>query len=143
MVFRNYLPAMRIHWKKLRFRVGRRFVNAWKTPRHWHLDPPSRRARGAAGLRQDGRITGLMQCAALCHAHGVELVPHQTQPTIGHAANIHLIATLVHLAKPVEVADNPRRLNALFKNTPDPRNGAFPLPSGPGLGLLHRPPAAP
>jgi glycine/D-amino acid oxidase-like deaminating enzyme len=40
-LFRHYLPAMRIHWKKLRFRVGRRFVDAWKTPRHWHLGAPS------------------------------------------------------------------------------------------------------
>ena len=28
-----------------------------------------------------------------------------------------------------------RRLNALFKNAPEPANGAFPVPSGPGLGL--------
>jgi L-alanine-DL-glutamate epimerase-like enolase superfamily enzyme len=82
-----------------------------------------------------GGITGLMQCAALCHVHGVELVPHQTQPTIGHAANMHLMATVMHLAKLVEVADNPRRLNALFKNAPEAQNGAFPVPSGPGLGL--------
>ena len=27
-----------------------------------------------------GGITGLMQCAAICYAHGVEFVPHQTQP---------------------------------------------------------------
>jgi L-alanine-DL-glutamate epimerase-like enolase superfamily enzyme len=30
-----------------------------------------------------GGITGLLRCAALAHAHGVELVPYQTQPTIG------------------------------------------------------------
>jgi glycine/D-amino acid oxidase-like deaminating enzyme len=40
-LFRHYLPAIRIHRKKLRFRIGRRFVNEWKTPRHWHLDTPS------------------------------------------------------------------------------------------------------
>ena len=56
----------------------------------------------------------------------------QTQPTIGHAANMHLT---LHLAKRVEVADNPRRLNALFKNALEPQNGAFPVPSGRGLGL--------
>jgi hypothetical protein len=67
-----------------------------------------------------GRITGLMHCAALCHAHGIELVPHQTQPTIGHAANMRLMATAMHLAKPIEVADNPRRLNALFNNGASP-----------------------
>ena len=38
-----------------------------------------------------GGITGLMQCAALCHAHGVEFVPHQTQPAIGNAANLHVL----------------------------------------------------
>ncbi len=40
-LFRHYLPAARIHWKKLRFRVGRRFVDEWKTPRRWSLDAPS------------------------------------------------------------------------------------------------------
>jgi glycine/D-amino acid oxidase-like deaminating enzyme len=40
-LFRRYLPAMRIHWKKLRFRFGRRFVDEWKTPRHWQLDASS------------------------------------------------------------------------------------------------------
>ncbi len=50
-----------------------------------------------------GGITGLMQCAALCFAHGVELVPHQTQPTIGQLANLHVLATIMHLTKPVEI----------------------------------------
>jgi len=35
------LPAARIHWKKLRFRLGRRFVDEWKMLRHWNLDAPS------------------------------------------------------------------------------------------------------
>src|SRR6266566_4521840 len=35
-----------------------------------------------------GGITGLMRCAALTQAHGA--VPHQTQPTIGHMASLHL-----------------------------------------------------
>jgi len=40
-LFRHYLPAARIHWKKLRFRLGRRFVDEWKMLRHWNLDAPS------------------------------------------------------------------------------------------------------
>jgi glycine/D-amino acid oxidase-like deaminating enzyme len=40
-LFRHYLPAARMHWKNLRFRVGRRFVDEWKTPRHWNLDVTS------------------------------------------------------------------------------------------------------
>ena len=39
-----------------------------------------------------GGITGLTQCIALAFAHGVEIVPHQTQPTIGHAANLQVNA---------------------------------------------------
>ena len=37
----EYLPSIRLHWKKLRFRVGRRFVEDWHTPRRWALDAPS------------------------------------------------------------------------------------------------------
>jgi glycine/D-amino acid oxidase-like deaminating enzyme len=37
----QYLPAARLHWKKLRFRLGRRFVEEWRTPRRWGLDQPS------------------------------------------------------------------------------------------------------
>ena len=40
-LLRHYLPAMRIHWKKLRFRMGRRFVDDWKRPRRWPLDAPT------------------------------------------------------------------------------------------------------
>ncbi|MBV9153221.1 MAG: mandelate racemase/muconate lactonizing enzyme family protein, partial [Alphaproteobacteria bacterium] len=61
----------------------------------------------AAGVRmvqpdivKMGGITGLQRCAALAHAHGVELVPHQTQPTIGHMASLHLAATQLHVTKP-------------------------------------------
>src|SRR3954447_21794430 len=40
-LFPEYLPTVRLHWKKLRFRVGRRFVEEWRTPRRWALDGPS------------------------------------------------------------------------------------------------------
>ncbi|WP_037086892.1 mandelate racemase/muconate lactonizing enzyme family protein [Neorhizobium vignae] len=83
-----------------------------------------------------GGITGLMQCAAVCYAHGVELVPHQTQPTIAHAANLHLLATIMHLTKPAEFADPSTRMHAAFVNPPKPSNGKFEVPSGPGLGLV-------
>lgn len=82
-----------------------------------------------------GGITGLMQCAALCFAHGVELVPHQTQPTIGHAANLHVLATLMHGTKPAELADGWARMATGFRNPPKPENGRFAVPNGPGLGL--------
>jgi glycine/D-amino acid oxidase-like deaminating enzyme len=37
----QYLPSARLHWQKLRFRVGRRFVEEWRTERRWALDGPS------------------------------------------------------------------------------------------------------
>jgi glycine/D-amino acid oxidase-like deaminating enzyme len=40
-LFFDYLPAVRLHWKKLRFRVGNRWVEEWGRPRRWRLDEPS------------------------------------------------------------------------------------------------------
>src|SRR4051812_15006565 len=37
----DYLPAIRLHWKKLRLRAGRPFAEAWRTKRRWSLDQPS------------------------------------------------------------------------------------------------------
>ena len=34
----DYLPAMRVHWKKLRFRFGSRFAEEWRMKRRWSLD---------------------------------------------------------------------------------------------------------
>jgi L-alanine-DL-glutamate epimerase-like enolase superfamily enzyme len=82
-----------------------------------------------------GGITGLMQCAAICFAHAVELVPHQTQPGIGHVANLHVLATLMHNTKPAEFADPDTRMHVGFENPPIPRDGCFTLTDAPGLGL--------
>ena len=82
-----------------------------------------------------GGVTGLMQCAAICFAHGVELVPHQTQPGIGHVANLHVLATLMHNTKPAEFADPDDRMHPGFETFPTPEDGHFAVPDGPGLGL--------
>lgn len=83
-----------------------------------------------------GGITGLLRCAALCQAHGVELVPHQTQPTIGHMANMHVVAAQLHATKPVELNDPSPRMHAAFRNPPKPdAAGLFHLSGAPGLGL--------
>src|SRR5579862_8423822 len=37
-LFFDYLPATRLHWKKLRFRFGPRFAEEWRTKRRWSLD---------------------------------------------------------------------------------------------------------
>ena len=76
-----------------------------------------------------------MQCAALAHAHGVELVSHQTQPMIGHTANMHVVAAQLQASKPIEWNDPSTRTHAVFENPPKPVDGLFHLPDGPGLGL--------
>jgi L-alanine-DL-glutamate epimerase-like enolase superfamily enzyme len=83
-----------------------------------------------------GGITGLMQCAALCRAHGAELVPHQTQPTIGHMASLHIAACLMGATKPCEWNDPSTRTHAVFENPPFPTDGLFHLSGKPGLGLV-------
>jgi glycine/D-amino acid oxidase-like deaminating enzyme len=40
-LFFDYLPAVRLHWKKLRFRVGGRWLEEWQMPRRWELDSAS------------------------------------------------------------------------------------------------------
>ena len=82
-----------------------------------------------------GGITGMLRCAALAHAHGVELVPHQTQPMIGHTANLHVLASLLQSVKPAEWNDPSTRTHAVFENPPLPVQGLFHLPEAPGLGL--------
>src|SRR5499425_394767 len=96
----------------------------------------------AAGVRmvqpdivKMGGLTGLMRCAALAHAHGVELVPHQTQPMIGHMANLHLVASQLHATKPCELNDPSARQHTVFENPPKPVAGLFHLGAEPGLGL--------
>ncbi len=96
-------------------------------------------AAGVRMLQPDivkmGGITGMIRCAALALAHGVELVPHQTQPTIGHMASLHVAASQLHTTKPCEWNDPSSRTHAVFDNPPIPVDGLFQLPTAPGLGL--------
>ncbi|MBL4766524.1 MAG: mandelate racemase/muconate lactonizing enzyme family protein, partial [Rhodobacteraceae bacterium] len=82
-----------------------------------------------------GGITGLLRCAALAQAHGVELVSHQTQPMIGHLANMHVCAAQFHSTKPCEWNDPSTRTHAIFDAPPIPKNGHFELSDRPGLGI--------
>ncbi len=85
-----------------------------------------------------GGITGLVRCAALTQAYGVELVPHQTQPTIGHTASLHVTAAQLHAIKPCELNDPSPRTHSLFANAPKPVDGLFHLSERPGLGPQFR-----
>lgn len=39
--FADFLPVLRLEWRGLRFRVGRRFVEEFRLPQRWALDAPS------------------------------------------------------------------------------------------------------
>ena len=82
-----------------------------------------------------GGFTGLLECRALAYAHGVELVPHQTQPGIGHVANLHFVAAQFGAVFPCELNDLTDRQHAVFRNPPRPEDGLFALTDAPGLGL--------
>jgi len=82
-----------------------------------------------------GGFTGLGDMAALARAYGVDLVPHQTQPSIGHTANLHFVASLTHSHHPAEY-NGPREVqDVVFKTPVRPVNGKFVLSDAPGLGL--------
>lgn len=85
-----------------------------------------------AGLSEGIRI------AHLAHTHGKFLVPHQTQPTIGGAANLHFLACFDHSSRAQEYNYSPKNselLWGLFKNNYAPKQGYIQLPDGAGLGL--------
>jgi L-alanine-DL-glutamate epimerase-like enolase superfamily enzyme len=85
-----------------------------------------------AGLSEAVRIAHLAQ------AHGKILVPHQTQQTIGHTANVHFLAAFDNSARAQEyswVPDRAARLWTLFKQDLAPKGGYATVPDDPGLGL--------
>jgi L-alanine-DL-glutamate epimerase-like enolase superfamily enzyme len=62
-------------------------------------------------------------------------VPHQTQPTIGTAASLHVVASIQTANKPQEFTGVRPELNAIFKEPLELKDGYITMPTGPGLGL--------
>jgi L-alanine-DL-glutamate epimerase-like enolase superfamily enzyme len=87
-----------------------------------------------------GGFTGLMEMAALARTHGVDVVPHQTQPSVGTAANLHFLAALAHRHHPAEFNEKPHAggvgvQDVVFHAPLRPQGGVFQLSAKPGLGL--------
>lgn len=82
-----------------------------------------------------GGFTGMSDMASLVRTFGVDLLPHQTQPSLGHVANLHLMATLLHCHYPAELNELPGSQAEVFHNLPRPVDGLYELPDAPGLGL--------
>jgi L-alanine-DL-glutamate epimerase-like enolase superfamily enzyme len=82
-----------------------------------------------------GGFTGLSDMAALARAYGVDLVPHQTQPCIGHTASLHFNAALTHAHYPCEYNGPLGVQDVVFTQPVQPIKGRFTLTDQPGLGL--------
>jgi L-alanine-DL-glutamate epimerase-like enolase superfamily enzyme len=82
-------------------------------------------------------ISEAVKIAALASAHHKLLCPHQTQPTIGTAANIHYTSVFVNndMAQELTEGGHKSPLHDLFKQPLEFKNGRMTVPSAPGLGL--------
>jgi L-alanine-DL-glutamate epimerase-like enolase superfamily enzyme len=82
-----------------------------------------------------GGITEMKKIAVLAETFNKQFVPHQTQPTIGTAANLHVIAALHGCDRPQEFTGQRPELDALFREPLVFKDGHILLPDRPGLGL--------
>jgi len=82
-------------------------------------------------------ITEGLRIAALATTYNRMLVPHQTQPAIGLAANLHYTACFAREERAQEYDINSKRpiLNRVIRPALAQKNGYLAVPDGPGLGL--------
>lgn len=80
-------------------------------------------------------ISEMMRIAVLAETFNKGFVPHQTQPTIGTAANLHCVAALQHANRPQEYTGQNPDLDALFLQPLTFSDGMLTVPDAPGLGL--------
>jgi L-alanine-DL-glutamate epimerase-like enolase superfamily enzyme len=82
-------------------------------------------------------ITEGIRIAALASTYNRILVPHQTQPSIGVAANLHYTACFAREERAQEYDINTKRaiLNRVIRPALEQKNGYLAVPDGPGLGI--------
>jgi len=86
-----------------------------------------------AGLSEAQRI------AVLAETFNRQFLPHQTQPTLGTAANLHLCCTLPHCTRPQEYTGPRPELEEMFEAPYVFEEGCLQIPDRPGLGLTLKP----
>ncbi len=82
-------------------------------------------------------ITEALNIAALASTFNRVLVPHQTQPAIGTAANLHFTACFAREDHAQEYDINEKRaiLNQIIYPPLEQKSGYLTVPDGPGLGI--------
>jgi len=86
------------------------------------------------------KCAGISECvriATLAGTYNRMLVPHQTQPAIGTAANLHYTACFAREDRAQEYDINSKRavLNRVIHPALEQKDGCLPVPDGPGLGI--------
>lgn len=82
-----------------------------------------------------GGISEMHKIAVLGSVYNKHFVPHQTQPTIGTAATLHLVASLANATRPQEYTGRNPYLDDLFEESLVLENGCLSVPQKPGIGL--------
>jgi len=84
-----------------------------------------------AGITEGVRIAGLAS------TYNRMLVPHQTQPAVGTAANLHYTACFAREERAQEYDINSKRaiLNRVIHPALEQKDGYLVVPDGPGLGI--------
>jgi len=80
-------------------------------------------------------ISEMRRIAILGEVYNRHFVPHQTQPTVGTAASLHVVASLLSATRPQEYTGQNPRLDSLFKEPLVFEDGYITVPQKPGLGL--------
>jgi L-alanine-DL-glutamate epimerase-like enolase superfamily enzyme len=80
-------------------------------------------------------ITEMKRIAVLAETYDRSILPHQTQPSIGNAASLHLCSTLPTSNRPHEYTGPRPELDELFLDPWEFKDGQITIPERPGLGL--------
>jgi len=84
-----------------------------------------------------GGISEALRIAALGSVYNRILVPHQTQPSLGTAANLHFTSCFAREDRAQEYDINSKRaiLNRVIEPPLEQKDGYLLVPEGPGLGI--------
>jgi L-alanine-DL-glutamate epimerase-like enolase superfamily enzyme len=82
-----------------------------------------------------GGISEMKKIAVLSETYNKHFLPHQTQPTIGTLASLHVCSSLQTCTRPQEYTGQRPQLDAIFKEPLEFRDGHITIPHKPGLGL--------
>lgn len=80
-------------------------------------------------------ITEMKRIVTLAETFDRSTLPHQTQPTIGTLASLHVCATSPQSNRPHEFSGERPELNELFEEPVLLKDGHIQIPDRPGLGL--------